>query len=533
MRDVVRHLIEPWRQGRERSFARWWRRADRRRRRPAPSWSSTRTAARSARSAAAASRTRSSSTPSASSASTGADLHSFVLDHDYAWADGLICGGKMVIATEALAGPEALAYYRRLHRLIEAGEGFTEAVVVNPERVEEAAPGRRFLFEPDGRPLASLARGDRPRGLLARPVSPLCGSAQAARCRRAWPGLPSLPRIRLVIVGAGHVGQAVAELAAEADFDVWVVDDRGQYATPSGFPTAQRFVVGPIEEVLSSLEVTRNTFVLIVTRGHGHDQEALFHLAPTPASYVGLIGSRRKIKMIFESLREMGIAEADLARVTAPVGLDIGSQTVPEIAISIVAELIARRNLGPGRLPSRTPAASHDMSPTIHPRHRPGRRQEPADGTAQAAPASSTAMPLIVPRRAALLETAAPSRSRRRAPAPTWPEGPLIADAAAQAGAMVVAPETRPLEMRDSIDLAIAWLQNGSPPRRGSRHSGRHPGAHARDRPQGARVLGRASRRDRRSRRRPKTGSSARASLGPGPVQPFPRDSSGNQRDHR
>ena len=106
---------------------------------------------------------------------------------------------------------------------------------------------------------------------------------------------------------------------------------------------------GPIEEVLSSLEVTPHTYALIVTRGHGHDQEALSHLAPTPASYVGLIGSRRKIKLIFESLREAGIAEADLARVTAPVGLDIGSQTVPEIAISIVAELIARRNLGSRR----------------------------------------------------------------------------------------------------------------------------------------------------------------------------------------
>ncbi len=84
-----------------------------------------------------------------------------------------------------------------------------------------------------------------------------------------------------------------------------------------------------------------------MTRGHGHDQEALYCLAPTPASYVGLIGSRRKIRLIFENLREAGISDEDLGRVTAPVGLDIGSQTVPEIAISIVAELIARRNLGP------------------------------------------------------------------------------------------------------------------------------------------------------------------------------------------
>jgi xanthine dehydrogenase accessory factor len=159
--------------------------------------------------------------------------------------------------------------------------------------------------------------------------------------------LPSLPRIRLVIVGAGHVGQAVGNLAAQVDFDVWVVDDRKQYANAERFPTAERILVGPIEEVLASLEINPNTYALIVTRGHGHDQEALFHLAPTAASHVGLIGSRRKIKLIFESLRGMGIAASALERVAAPVGLDIGSQTVPEIAISIVAELVARRNLGP------------------------------------------------------------------------------------------------------------------------------------------------------------------------------------------
>ena len=282
----------------------------------------------------------------------GVRFHSFVLDHDYAWADGLICGGKMVIATEALKGTEAIAYYRRLHQAIEAGEGFTEAVVVDPERVDDAAPGRRFLFDPDGRPLTSRPSGAVP-DALSENLTPLVDRPRArVDAGVAW--LPVLPRIRLVIVGAGHVGQAVGNLAAEADFDVWVVDDRSQYASRERFPNAQKFIVGPIEEVLKTLEVTRNTFVLIVTRGHGHDQEALFHMAPTPASYVGLIGSKRKIKMIFESLREMGIADEDLARVTAPVGLDIGSRTVPEIAVSIVAELIARRNLGPKTAPPTT-----------------------------------------------------------------------------------------------------------------------------------------------------------------------------------
>ncbi|MBX6315021.1 MAG: XdhC family protein, partial [Isosphaeraceae bacterium] len=176
-------------------------------------------------------------------------------------------------------------------------------------------------------------------------AAPLAGRPRPAS-RGGVATIPTLPRVRLVIIGAGHVGQAVAELAAQADFEVWVVDDRRQYANAERFPTASRLIVGPFEEVLPTLEITPHTYALIVTRGHGHDQEALYHLAPTAAPYVGLIGSKRKIRMIFESLRGLGVPEAALARVAAPVGLDIGSESVVEIAVSIVAELIARRNLG-------------------------------------------------------------------------------------------------------------------------------------------------------------------------------------------
>ena len=99
---------------------------------------------------------------------------------------------------------------------------------------------------------------------------------------------------------------------------------------------------------MPALEITPHTYALIVTRGHGHDQEALYHLAPTAAPYVGLIGSRRKIRLIFESLREAGVPDdGPGAGRRRRSGFDIGSQTVPEIAVSIVAELIARRNLGP------------------------------------------------------------------------------------------------------------------------------------------------------------------------------------------
>ncbi len=282
---------------------------------------------------------------------TGAALHSFLLDHDYGWADGLICGGKMVIVSQPLRGAEPLAYFLALERVLEAGEGFTEAVVIHPESDASPAMGSRFLFDGAGRLRASCPSLSVPERLASR-VSPVVERLKP-RVEGGVAYLPSWPRIRLVIVGAGHVGQAVAGLAAQADFDVWVVNDRRQYANAERFPSAQRILVGPIEEVLGSLEATPHTYALIVTRGHGHDQEALYHLAPTSASYVGLIGSRRKIRLIFEGLRDQGISELTLRRVAAPVGLDIGSQSVMEIAISIVAELIARRNLGPKGLSSR------------------------------------------------------------------------------------------------------------------------------------------------------------------------------------
>jgi xanthine dehydrogenase accessory factor len=276
----------------------------------------------------------------------GAELHSFVLDHDYAWADGLICGGKMVILAEALRGDGPLTYYRSLRALLEAGEGFTEAIALDPSRCGAGGIGSRFLFGPKGAFVAAWPDRAPPAG-LAEGLVPL-EQRPRSQARGGVAYLPTLPRVRLVIVGAGHVGQGVAALAAKADFDVWVVDDRRQYANPERFPSAQRLLVGPFDEVLPAVarEVTPQTYALVVTRGHGHDQEALYHLAPTAAPYVGLIGSRRKIRMIFDGLRELGIPAEALRRVAAPVGLDIGSESVAEIAVSIVAELIARRNKG-------------------------------------------------------------------------------------------------------------------------------------------------------------------------------------------
>jgi xanthine dehydrogenase accessory factor len=273
------------------------------------------------------------------------DVLTFCLDDNYGWDDGLICGGRMSILADSCRGAGAADYYRRFRELIEAGHGCTEAIVIG------AAPGvtvgSRYLFDGHGQPAARLADGPVP-DAVARHLKPL-GERPGPATRDGIAYLPVLPRVTLLIVGGGHVGKAVARLAADVDFDVWVLDDRAAYAGRERFPQAQRLIVGDIGPALKELVAEGfgpATYCLIMTRGHGHDEEALYHLAPTAAGYVGMIGSKRKIKLIFEDLVAKGIAPEALARVHAPLGFDIGSQTVPEIAVSIVAELIARRNLG-------------------------------------------------------------------------------------------------------------------------------------------------------------------------------------------
>ncbi|QDU97894.1 XdhC family protein [Lignipirellula cremea] len=278
-------------------------------------------------------------------------VHQFQLDHDYGWDDGLICGGRMQAAVLPLAPGDPLDYFHRLAGIAQEGRGCTEVIVFDEERAGLPAP-TCWLFDDHDQCIASLP-GDQSeppaavrehfRPLKERPL-PYAAAGVAF--------LPLLSRCRLLIVGGGHVGQAVAQLAGTLDFDVWVVDDREAVVSQERFPTAARRIAGPIEQVLPEVDITPDTYCLIVTRGHNHDERALFYLAERGACYVGLIGSRRKIRMIYEDLLAEGISAEALQRVSAPVGIDIGSRTVPEIAVSIAAELIAHRNLA-GRIPGR------------------------------------------------------------------------------------------------------------------------------------------------------------------------------------
>ena len=282
--------------------------------------------------------------------SGNAEICSFQLDHDYGWDDGLICGGSMQILVDPVTNAEASDYYLQLAQLADQANGMTEAIVFDSDQSSLPSPVS-FLFDAQDQCVASL------RSVIAthRDVVDSLKSIQTRPRAYAAKGtayLTSLPRCPLLIVGGGHVGKAVADLAADLDFDVWVLDDRESIVSQARFPKAKKRIAGKLNQVLREIEISADTYCMIVTRGHNHDQKALYYLADRGARYVGMIGSRRKIKMIFEDLIAEGISHDVLSQVHAPVGLDIGSQTVPEIAISIVAELIAHRNLA-GQLPAR------------------------------------------------------------------------------------------------------------------------------------------------------------------------------------
>jgi xanthine dehydrogenase accessory factor len=225
----------------------------------------------------------------------GNRLMTFRLDHDYGWDDGLVCGGIMDIAIEVIDSAKS-ARFEPIVRTLHANQSATLAI----ETIDEQNQPARFEIV-----------------------------------------IPSTPR--LLIAGAGHVGQALAAVGAKIDFAVSVIDDRPDCADPSRFPMAD-CILGDIQAELSRFPLDEQTYIVIVTRGHKHDASSLAAVINSPAKYLGLIGSKKKVRTILDDLHKQGIPREKLARVHAPIGLEIGAITPSEIAISIAAELIAVRH---------------------------------------------------------------------------------------------------------------------------------------------------------------------------------------------
>ncbi len=223
------------------------------------------------------------------------ELRRFTLDHDTAWQDGQICGGQMQIAIMSIRPDAALEPYR-------------DALARAHRRQPAWVP---LIISDEGRALEYRLH------LEVRPT--------------------------LLIVGAGHIGQALAPLAQQLDFHVVVLDDRAEFAAPARFPPGVELFVADIARSLREYPLDAACYVVIVTRGHRHDGDALAAVIRRPAAYVGLIGSRRKSRLLLDDLLRGGAPREAVERVRTPIGLPIGAVTVPEIAVSIAAELVQVR----------------------------------------------------------------------------------------------------------------------------------------------------------------------------------------------
>ncbi len=164
--------------------------------------------------------------------------------------------------------------------------------------------------------------------------------------------MPAPPK--LVVVGAGHIAVPLVKIAKLMDYHVVVIDDRMLFANRERFPAADEVVVGDMAETVKALDITPTTYVVLITRGHKYDEPCLRELLGRPAKYIGMIGSRRRIKACFERFKdEEQISEELLSRVYAPIGLDIGTETPEEIALGILGEIIKVRRGGKAQSLSR------------------------------------------------------------------------------------------------------------------------------------------------------------------------------------
>lgn len=157
--------------------------------------------------------------------------------------------------------------------------------------------------------------------------------------------MPAPPK--LIVVGAGHIAVPLVKIAKVMDFHVTVIDDRLLYANRERFPDADEVLTGDMAQMLKEMNITSSCYIVLITRGHAYDEPCLRNIMHSKAKYIGMIGSRRRIKACFQRFRdEEKVTEEAIERIYAPIGLDIATETPAEIALSILGEVIKIRRGG-------------------------------------------------------------------------------------------------------------------------------------------------------------------------------------------
>jgi xanthine dehydrogenase accessory factor len=268
-----------------------------------------------------------------------------VLDDDFGWDDGLICGGSVQTFVQPNPGtskvwPVLLSEPSKRQRRV-------LATVTTGDHI-----GKRALFTASELIVADDLPAELLSELSAKCTSLLAEPEPEPESLTLQPSSvsvyfePILPQPVLVVCGGGHIGCSLGKIAAWSGFDVVAIDDRSSFANKERFPDAKQIIVDDPAKVMRDFPIDADTYVCIVTRGHKHDAVILKEIIHKSAAYIGMIGSKRKVRTVMDGFIAEGIATAeDFRRIRTPMGLAIHSLTVEEIAVSVLAELIAvRRN---------------------------------------------------------------------------------------------------------------------------------------------------------------------------------------------
>lgn len=253
---------------------------------------------------------------------------------------------------------------------LEGEQAIVLATVIAADGPWRASIGRQMLVHEGGETIGNLMLPDAPAELMPRLVQAaqhaiVSGKPQIENVRASlaldssmaaqqatWAEIfiePFVPRPVLLIAGAGHIAMPLAALAHQMNFAVSVTDDRVSFVNRERFPSAKQLLLGDIEAILRGYPITPRTHVVLVTRAHAHDVQGLRAIIDSPAAYIGMIGSQRRVWAVFKLLHQEGVPAEKLARVRAPIGLNLGGASPEEIALSIMAEIIMLRHDGSGR----------------------------------------------------------------------------------------------------------------------------------------------------------------------------------------
>src|SRR5689334_6793715 len=259
-----------------------------------------------------------------------ASIVTFHLNEDRV-EEGLICGGTLDILLEPVTRAD-LPLLRDVRARRDDGEDCVLVTAIGPDGTR----GRKFIAQDDPHPAGPL--GEAVARAARKQTTERLVEAGTTYVIEPIAGTP-----RLVVFGGGHVSKFLVRTAAMAGFRVTVFDDRPSFADRRRFPDAAEALAAPYETAFDSVRVTPSSYLVIVTRGHRYDELLLEGAIRTPAKYIGMIGSKRKILASFANIAARGGSAEALARVRTPIGIEIGAVSAEEIAVSIVAELIRVR----------------------------------------------------------------------------------------------------------------------------------------------------------------------------------------------